>query len=151
MTLDARSEPSNSSTLAPEAQILPLNEPMMDVPCITTERVEPQWFLIISLRYRLRLSWELSTNASAKRRGSLPMSEAFIHLSVGSSSAKNPFLRYPSSSSSARMRRISAILHPVSRNDARRSAVNDPKPSKCLRATSLRASMRPIPLSLIST
>ena len=41
MTLDARSEPSNSSTLAPEAQILPLNEPMMEVPCITTERVEP--------------------------------------------------------------------------------------------------------------
>lgn len=84
----ALSSPSNSSTLTPDAQILPLNEPIILVPLKITDFVLPVSLLIMSLRYRWRLSCVFRMNDPRNLDGGLPTSSASIHLRVGSSLTK---------------------------------------------------------------
>lgn len=84
----ALSSPSNSSTLTPDEQILPLNEPIILVPLKITDFVLPVSLLIMSLRYRWRLSWVFRMKDPRNLEGGLPTSSASIHLRVGSSLTK---------------------------------------------------------------
>ena len=88
MMRSALSSPSNSSTLTPEEQILPLKDPMILVPLTTTDFVPPVSCLMRSLKYRCRLSCVFRMNDPRNLEGGLPTSSASIHLSVGSSLTK---------------------------------------------------------------